>query len=123
MVLDKALDKAKEGTKEDKTAIAGGIAAFVVIILIVSWGFLFLKKMQRGIDTVDLRAGAQDQFNFSSVREAQEAIKESFEYSDHELKAIRDSAVDRRLPTGVEGFDTPNEYIQTDSDEFGTNLD
>jgi len=80
--LQKAINKAKEQEPEDKKVIAGSIAALVVVILLVAWSFLFLKKMQRNVQTVDLSAGAQDEFNFTSVREAQRAIQESFQYTD-----------------------------------------
>jgi hypothetical protein len=118
VVLQKAIDKAKAQEPEDKKLIAGGIAAMVVVILVVAWGLLFLKKIQRGVQTVDLSAGAQDEFNFTSVREAQRAIQDSFQYTDEELRTVRDSAIERQLPAGVEGFETPG--APGPADQFGS---
>ena len=122
VVLQKAIDKAKQQPQEDKKVIAGGIAAFVVLLLMIAWGFLFLKKKQRGVETVDLSAGAQDEFNFSSVREAQRAIQESFQYTDEELDTVRQSAVERQLPQDVQGFESADENAGA-LDQFGSRAD
>ncbi len=121
VVLQKAIDKAKEQPQEDKKVIAGGIAAFVVIILVVAWGFFFLRKLQHSAETVDLSAGAQDEFNFSSVREAQRAIQDSFQYTDEELDTVRQSAVERQLPQDVQGFEPIGEA--GGADQFGSTLE
>lgn len=118
VVLQKAIDKAKAQEPEDKKVIAGGIAAAVVVILVVAWGFLFIKKLQRGVETVDLSAGAQDEFNFTSVREAQRAIQDTFQYTDEELRTVRDSAIERQLPAGIDGFDVQEE--RGPADQFGS---
>lgn len=39
------LDTLRDRPKEDKTAIAGGVALFVVAVLIIGWGILFLRKI------------------------------------------------------------------------------
>lgn len=122
VVLQKAIDKAKEQKPEEKKVIAGGIAAFVVLVLVVAWGVLFLKKMQRGVETVDLTAGAQDEFNFTSVREAQRAIQDSFKYTDEELEAVRQSALERQLPQDAIGSDLSGSS-QGSADGFGTQID
>ncbi|QQG37746.1 MAG: hypothetical protein HYS26_03930 [Candidatus Kaiserbacteria bacterium] len=94
MVIEKTINNLKEKPKDERKAVAGGIAIAVVIILFIGWAFLFLKKIQRGGVEADLTSGAQSEFNFSSVREAQERLLGDFSSesaNDAELRTIRES--------------------------------
>lgn len=93
MVVQKTIDNLKERPKDEKTAVAGGIAITVVLILFIGWGFLFIKKIQKGGELRDLGSGAQEEFNFSSVKEAQKQLQDNFQYTADELRKIRESAV------------------------------
>ncbi len=118
MVLEKTVDNLKSQSKDDKTAVAGGTALVVVIILLIVWGFFFLKKIRSGAP-LEFGSGAQDEFNFSTVRDAQQQIEDSFKYSQEELRAIRDSAAEgsgsqqlQQVDVGVrppDGFGVPDE--------------
>lgn len=116
MVVQKTIDNLKDKSKDEKKAVASGIAIGVVIILLVGWGFLFVKKMQRGGD-LDLGSGRQAEFNFSSVKEAQEQLKQNFQATGDELRAIRDSAISNQTPTEQEYEPYGSE------DQFGTESD
>ena len=100
-------------SNEEKTAVAGSIALLVIVILLVSWAFLFIRKIQKGDQQVEFGGTAQDEFNFSTVRDAQQEIENSFDYTQEELRAIRDAAVSRDLPDNMQGFDKGS------SDQFG----
>jgi hypothetical protein len=90
MAMDKAVDGLKNGPKEDKVVVAGGIAVAVVVVLLAAWAIYFFQKIQRGAQAVDLSAGAQDDFNFKATREAQEQLKvEEASAYDQELLDIR----------------------------------
>lgn len=93
MVTESPLEHLKDGKQESdqKTVVAGGIAVFIVMILFVGWAFLFLKRVQSGSQEVQLSSGAQEQFNFTSVQEAQQQLEESYEQApSQQLQQIRD---------------------------------
>lgn len=50
--MQSTIDKLKEKPKEQKTAVAGGIATVVVAVLLIGWGFYYLKKVlaERPVD-------------------------------------------------------------------------
>lgn len=91
MVLQKALESAKDKPKDEKKAIAGGIAIAVVLVLLVSWAFFFFRNIQRGNYEQQLGGGAQDEFNFSSVRDAQQELMEQFSDVNALLEARQES--------------------------------
>ena len=117
MVLQKAVDNLKGQPKEDKTAVASGVAVFVVIILVVMWGFFFLRKIQRGAP-LEFGNSAQNEFDFSSVRDAQKEIENNFKYTEDELRAIRDSATAEDTQQGYTEMETGS-----GRDQFGVSDD
>ena len=92
MVVQKAINNLKEGPRDDKVAVASGIAIAVVVILLAGWAIFFFRSIQRGTQEVNLSGGAQDQFNFSGVREAQEQLQQTYSNTTEELRKIRDDA-------------------------------
>ena len=77
MVIQKAVDNLKEKPKDEKKAIAGGIAIMVIAALIFTWGFFFLKKIQSG-NAEDVGSFVPDEFSISSVREVQDELLKNF---------------------------------------------
>lgn len=69
MAVQQKFNDLKDASHDDKKTVATGIAVFVVIILILAWGFLFLKKVQRA-DIRSLENGAvpTDQFDMNLLR-------------------------------------------------------
>lgn len=92
MVLQKTVDNLKDKPKDEKKAIAGGIAISVVLILLIGWSFFFFKKIQRGAQLQQLGGGAQDEFNFSTVRDAQAELIKSFSDVDALMEARNQSS-------------------------------
>lgn len=82
----------KERSTDEKTAVAGGIAIAVVLILFIGWAILFFKKVQHGVVTPSFDSGAQDQFNFESVRKAQEQLSENYKAVTDEFRTIREQS-------------------------------
>ena len=93
MALDKAVDSLKKGSKEDKVAIASGISITVVVMLLVGWAILFFHKIQNGTQQVQLSGGVQDQFNFTSVKEAQQQLQDTYNNVNQDLQDLRNQAV------------------------------
>lgn len=87
MVIQKAVDSMKDKPKDDKKAVAGGIAIALVVILFFGWAFLFLKKLQRGEQELQFGSGEQQEFLGASVRDAQERLMQDFTDID-ELRAV-----------------------------------
>ena len=54
------LEKLRGKPKDDKTAIAGGIAVFVVGVLLIGWGILFLKKISNENGPIELETQPYD---------------------------------------------------------------
>ncbi|TSC86478.1 MAG: hypothetical protein G01um10148_464 [Parcubacteria group bacterium Gr01-1014_8] len=113
MVVQKAIANLKDKSKDEKKAVASGIAIGVVAILLIGWGFLFVKKIQQG-GKMNLGGGRQAEFDFSSVRDAQEQLKQGINATQDELRAIRESAVSNQAPTEQQ----VDPY--TPEDQFGT---
>lgn len=69
MVVQQKFNDLKGAPHDDKKAVATSIAVFVVIILMLAWGFLFLKKVQRtDLNTLENGAVPIDQFNMNLIR-------------------------------------------------------
>ena len=89
MVVQKAIDNLKGGPKEDKVAVASGVAITIVVLLMVLWGIFFFRKIAKGAQDVNLSGGAQDEFNFSSVKDAQEKLKQQYGDSTADFQQLR----------------------------------
>lgn len=100
MVIQKAIDGMKDKPKDDKKAVAGGIAVAVVIVLLIGWSILFLKKLQRGDADLQIQ-GAGQEFLGEDVRAAQEALMQSFDDLD-ELRRAAEQGGAGNVQEGVE---------------------
>lgn len=110
MVIQKTVDSLKDKPKDEKKAIAGGIAILVVAVLIVAWGFFFLKKVQRGAQLQQI-GGAPDEFMSSSMREARNELMKSFEDIDALMEA-RDQSSRQYQPIPIDqgAFDVEEQF-------------
>lgn len=98
-------------------AVASGIAISVVVVLLVAWGILFFHNIRKGTQRLDLGGGAQNEFNFSSVKEAQQQLQQVYSNSTDELLQIRDDAAASQMQ-----FQQQTDMQQTQSgsaDQFG----
>ena len=76
MVLKAMNTLKKEGSKEDKVAVASGVAISVVVVLLAAWAIFFFRGIARGSHDLQIGGGAQDQFNFTSVKDAHQALQQ-----------------------------------------------
>lgn len=54
------LENLRGKPKDDKTAIAGGVAIFVVAVLLIGWAILFLRKIAHENGPVDIQTQPYD---------------------------------------------------------------
>lgn len=117
MAVQDHIDNLKDRPKDERVAVAGGIASGIVLVILVAWAILFFKNIQRGTQEVNLTGGAQDEFNFSNVKQAQEALKETYGASQEDLLQIRNDAASQQLQSQQQ---VEIHQIQDGStDEFG----
>lgn len=91
MSVQKATDKLKNKSNDEKKIVAGSIAVSIVIALFFGWAILIFKRIGNGEDLRLLGGGAQNEFLGSAVRDAQKSIMSSFVDID-ELRRVRDEA-------------------------------
>lgn len=113
MVIQKTINNLKDKPNDEKKVVAGGIAIAVVIALFLGWAFFFFKKIQRGDIAPSLGGGAQSEFDFSSVRDAQQQLLEDVSVID-ELRNVRDQAVSSQSAAPYQ-----ESYEQSETDAFG----
>ena len=94
MVVQRTLDNLKDKPHDEKKAVAGGIAIAIVVILLVGWGFLFLRKIQSGGDIPSLEGSTvpEDQLNAAFIKQTQEQLTQYYQSSQEQLRGIRDDA-------------------------------
>ncbi len=97
MVVQKTLNNLKQGSKEDKVAVASGIAVSVVVVLLAAWAIFFFRSIQRNSQQLNLGGGAQDEFNFSSVKEAQEKLKQEYSNSTQDFQQFQNDAASQQM--------------------------
>ena len=106
MVVQKAINNLKDGPKDDKVAVASGIAIYVVVVLLAAWAIFFFRGIQKNANQLNLSGGAQDEFNFSSVKEAQEKLKQEYSNTADEFLQLRNEAASQEMQfqqqTGVQ---------------------
>jgi len=123
MVVQKTIDNLKERPKDERKAVAGGIAITVVVVLLLAWGVIFIHRIQTGAQKVNLDSGAQDQFNFTSVKQAQQAIQQqSANGNTEDLMQLRQDAAAQQVGaqqemsvqqiggSGTDAFGQPTSY-------------
>lgn len=118
MAVQKAINNLKAGPKDDKVAVASGIAVSVVVILLAAWAIFFLRNIQRNAQQLNLSGGAQDEFNFSSVKEAQQQLQQQYSDSTQDFQQLRNDAASQQMQfqqqMGVQ------EQQGSGPDQFGT---
>lgn len=106
MVVQKTLNNLKNRPKDERVAVASGTAILVVLILFIGWAYFFLKKIQSG-QLINISSGAQDKFNFTSVREAQEQLKKQYglstEQNTDNLSSFPQEAASRKIQNSQTG--------------------
>lgn len=114
MVIQKTINNLKDKPKDERKAVAGGIAIAVVAILFIGWTFFFFKSIQRGTQLQQLDGGAASEFYSTTVQEAQQQLMEGFSDFD-ELRALREQYGNQSEPASVQ----QEAYQYSETDQFG----
>lgn len=118
MVVQKAFNNLKEnGSKDDKVAVASGVAITLVVVLLFAWAIFFFRGIRDGSQNINLSGGVQDQFNFQSVTEAQQQLKQEFGSPQQDLQNIRDQSAQSN---NGQMQTQPMQIQGNTNDQFGT---
>ena len=115
MVIQKTVDNLKERPKDERKAVAAGLAITIMGILFFGWAFLFLKNLQKNGAEGNFKSGAQEAFNFDSVKAAQDQIMKGVSAQD-ELLQVRGEGASQG--TQLQGPAQADAY-QNGNDQFG----
>ena len=75
MVLKRAITHLRGRPKDERVAVAGGIATAVAILLLVSWAVFFFKNIQSGAVQIQAPTGLKEKvFNMQAVNDAQQQL-------------------------------------------------
>ncbi|KKW24462.1 MAG: hypothetical protein UY70_C0001G0030 [Candidatus Kaiserbacteria bacterium GW2011_GWB1_52_6] len=102
MAEQSAIDKLKDKPKDERVVVASGIAISVVVILLVAWAFFFFRNIQKGTQQLNLSGGVQNQFNSSSVKQAQDQLNNIYNgtaQNQQDLQDIRNSNTSDQMQT------------------------
>lgn len=115
MVVQKTIDNLKDRPHDERKVVAGGVAITVVVVLLAAWAFMFVKRIQSGQQQINLDSGAQDEFNFSATKKAQQEIQAQQQASGQEdLSNLRYDAAGNQIQQG-----TTMQQSGSGPDQFG----
>lgn len=101
MVVQKAIDNLKERPKDERTTVAGGVAIAVVIALLVGWGFLFLRKIQREGPSYDFGPQGIQDFGWDQLKAAGGGVTSKNYDPQSELRTLRSTGASSGEAPGV----------------------
>lgn len=117
MVVQKTIDNLKDRPHDEKKAVASGIAISVIVILLIGWGFLFVRRVQNTpVPSLENGVVPTDQFNMDLIRES--ARGNAYDPSD-DLRNLRESAVQADTSVDAKYSENANTGNAT-PDQFGT---
>lgn len=119
MAAPSAIDNLKAKPKDEKTAVAGGVASLVVILLLVGWVIYFFNKIRSGTQEVNLD-GISNQINLPSVRDANKNLQTQFGNVQDEYARIRDAAAAEQA--GVSNQQVMQVEMTGGTDQFNSGL-
>ncbi len=105
----------KQGPQDDRTAVAGGVAITVSVVLFIGWGIYFLHQVQSGAVSPTFGGGAGDQFNPAAMQQAQQALQQQSASTTEEFIQIRDESAQQQ--TGAQQMQVQQQTSGTD--QFG----
>jgi len=97
MVVQKTINNLKDRPKDERKAVAGGIAIFVISVLLIAWAIFFFKRIQSGQQQVNLDSGAQNEFNPTGTQQAQREIEQQNGQTPEDLYNIRNDAAAQQV--------------------------
>jgi uncharacterized protein HemX len=116
MVIQKGIDNLKGRPKDERVAVASGVALAVVAILFFGWIIYFFHKIQSGAITPTLDSGTQDEFNPAGVQQAQQALQQEYNSVNSDLTQLPSDAAAQQVQPIQQA---QVQQYQTGTDQFG----
>lgn len=116
MALQKSIDNLKQRPKDERTAVASGIAIAVAAILFIGWLIYFIHKIQSGAITPSFDSSGADAFNPQSAQDAQAALQAEQNASNQDLLQLRDQIQSQQQGSVQQ---TSVQQNQSGTDQFG----
>ena len=120
VVVQKTVNKLKNRPEDERKVVAGGVAAFVMVILFIVWAVYFFRQIQSGVVHPSLDSGIQDQFNPSTITNAGKQLQQLYQNGmgngNSELNDLRNSAAQSQIGS-VQQMQVQQQ--QSGTDQFG----
>jgi hypothetical protein len=118
MVVQRTINNLNDRPHDERKTIASGIAVGVVVVLLIGWGFLFLRKIQKGtMPTLEGNAVPQDLIDAAFIQQSQQQINQYNQNSTSQFEEIRDNAAASQA--GSTGSNTESVSPNDNVDGFG----
>jgi len=91
------IDTFKKRPESERTAVAGGLAVGIMVVLLLAWGFVFFKKLARGAPIETEWGPRTDVVDFTNLKEASDSFSDSYYSATDELRRIRDEAAQTQV--------------------------
>lgn len=103
MVVQKTVDKLKEGTHDEKHVAASTAAVFVVFILFLGWGYFFLRNLQKNpLPQIDTSAIPEDLYDTRALRELEQVGQQNYGAAQqNQLQMLREAAAAQEAGTNA----------------------
>jgi uncharacterized protein HemX len=98
MVVQKTIDNLKDRPKDERTAVAGGIAITFAVVLFLGWGIYFFHQIQSGAVNPSFQ-GAGNQFDSSGIQQAQQALQQEYASTTSGFDDLRNEAAQEQVGT------------------------
>ena len=112
----KAVTNLKDRPKDEKTAVASGIAITVIIVLFIIWGFYFFHKVRSGAVAPTFQ-GAGQQFNASGLQAAQQQLQTEYASATSQFQNLSNEAAQSQV--GVQQSEMQIQAAGGGTDQFG----
>jgi hypothetical protein len=94
MVVQRTIDNLKGRPEDERKAVAGGLAIFVIIMLIIVWGIFFFRNIQNGSRGIDFDSAIPDGLNFTGSQSLEGSAQDT---GKSDLIRMRDDAAARKV--------------------------
>jgi len=96
MVVQKTIDNLKGRPKDERVAVAGGVAVTVMIILFLGWAIYFFHEIRSGAVKPTFQ-GAGQQFDAEGLQQAQAALDQEKTQGSADLTTLPDQAAQQQI--------------------------
>lgn len=116
MVTESPLEHLRDKPKEEKSAVAGGIAIAVIVVLVLGWAIMFVRRVQNSSQQLQVSTSTSGDFNPTSAEDAQRQLQGQYQAAP----SIEVQSIMQEARTNTQQFvPQPQPYnTQGDVDQF-----